>query len=182
MDFLKKIAPTVAAALGGPMGGLAVEVLGQVFGWQDATKEKVEEVLTSGALKSEDITKLKLAELRMQEKEKALGFKFAELATKDRQEEHKQTQETIRSGDNAEDPYVRRTRPLMARQSWYAMCGYILVMEVWKALDPATSGPDWEFALIIGSPGLAYMGFRSVFDKFAATRLGKSNGSRQVQR
>lgn len=165
MDFLKGLAPTVAAALAGPGAALAVEALSKVFGWTNATKDKVESIL-NGPLSSEDIARIKLAELALKEKEKEYGFKFEELKVKDRQHEHEQTQETIRSGDNAEDPYVRHTRPLMARQSWYVMGLYIIGMEGWKAFEPTTQGADWELALILGAPALTYMGFRSIFDKF----------------
>lgn len=165
MDFLKKIAPTLAAALAGPAAGIAVEAVGRAFGWDESTKEKVETLLTDRALNSEDVAKIKTAELALVQKEKELGFKFAELAALDAQAAHKEQQETIRSGDNAEDPYVRHTRPLMARQSWYGMGVYILGMEAWKALDPGVQGASFELAAIIGAPGLAYIGFRSMFDK-----------------
>lgn len=165
MDFLKKLAPTLAAALMGPAAGLAVDAIGKAFGWEDATKEKVEELLNSGKIGSEDLAKIKLAELEIKRQENELGFKFAELASKDVQAEHREQQETIRSGDNAEDPYVRRTRPLMARQSWYGMGAYVIGMEIWKAVDSTVQGASLELAMIIGAPGLAYIGFRSMFDK-----------------
>lgn len=84
MDWLKTVAPTVATALGGPLAGLAVEAIGSAFGWTDATKEKVEAVLTKGQLSSEQLVQLKLAEQAMLEKERELGFKFAELEMRDR--------------------------------------------------------------------------------------------------
>lgn len=165
MEFLKAIAPTVAAALAGPGAALAVEAIGRAFNWSDATKEKIEKVM-QGPMSSEDLARIQLAELDLQAKEKELGFRFAELASKERIDTHRTQQETIKTGDTAEDVYVRHTRPMMARQSWYGMGIYILAMEVWRAIDPNTQGANWELALIIGAPGLAYMGFRSVFDKF----------------
>ncbi len=165
MDELKALAPTVAAALGGPLAGLAVEALSRVFGWKDATKEKVESIL-NGPLSAEDRARIFEAETNLKIKEQELGFRFQELMVVDRQREHEETQATIRGGDKAEDEYVRRTRPLMARQSWYGMGVYILAMEVWKAIEPSTQGANWELALIIGSPALAYIGFRSMFDNF----------------
>lgn len=172
MEVLKTLAPTVAAALGGPLAGLAVEALSKVFGWTGATKEKVESIL-SGPLSTEDRARILEAEVNLKIKEQELNFKFQELAVLDRQKEHEQTQTTIRSGDNADDEYVRHTRPLMARQSWYGMGLYILAMEVWKAVDSGTQGANWDLALIIGSPALAYIGFRSMFDNFGLpTRVG----------
>lgn len=84
LSWLKTIAPTVATALGGPLAGLAVEAVGSAFGWEDATKEKVQDMLTKGQLSSEQLTQLKQAEMSMLEKERELGFKFAELDFKDR--------------------------------------------------------------------------------------------------
>jgi hypothetical protein len=84
LSWLKTIAPTVATALGGPLAGLAVEAVGSAFGWEDATKEKVQDMLTKGQLSGEQLTQLKQAEMSMLEKERELGFKFAELDFKDR--------------------------------------------------------------------------------------------------
>ena len=79
------IAPTVATALGGPLAGLAVDAVGSAFGWTDATKEKVEEAFSKGQMTGDQILALKQAELVLIAQEKELGFKFAELETKDRQ-------------------------------------------------------------------------------------------------
>jgi hypothetical protein len=93
-----------------------------------------------------------------------------ELRLKDEQEAHKQTQDTIRSGDNASDEYVRHTRPMMARQSWYATMAYIIGFEGAKALGYFSIGSSWDLAAILISPAAAYIGFRSL-DHF--TKRGK---------
>lgn len=85
-----------------------------------------------------------------------------EARLKDEQEAHRQQQETIRSGDNATDEYVRRTRPTMARQSWYAGAGYIVAMEILKAFEVVKTGAVVELAMIILAPSMAYIGFRSM--------------------
>lgn len=84
MDWLKSIAPTIFTALGGPLAGLAVEAVGSAFGWQDATKEKVQQVLSAGQLSGEQLLQLKQAELELAAKEQELGFRFAELDIRDR--------------------------------------------------------------------------------------------------
>jgi len=83
----------------------------------------------------------------------------------DEQEAHRQQQETIRSGDNAQDEYVRQTRPMMARQSWYATVGYIIGFEAAKAFGLTQTGAVMELAMLLLSPAGAYLGFRS-FDKW----------------
>lgn len=84
MEWLKTIAPTVATALGGPLAGLAVDALGKAFGWEDATTEKVQELLASGQLSADQIAAIKVAEMDLVKHERELGFKFEELLTKDR--------------------------------------------------------------------------------------------------
>jgi hypothetical protein len=88
-----------------------------------------------------------------------------EVTLKDKQAEHQEQQETIRSGDNSSDEYVRHTRPLMARQSWYGGALYAIGFEAAKVAGYG-SGADLEIGLVIMAPALAYMGFRTA-DKFS---------------
>jgi hypothetical protein len=88
-----------------------------------------------------------------------------ELGLVDGQQAHKEQQETIRSGDNASDEYVRHTRPMMARQSWYAGAAFIFGFEIAKVMGHG-NGASFEIAMTVLAPALAYMGFRT-FDKFA---------------
>lgn len=164
MDVLKTVAPTVAAALGGPLAGLAVEAVSKVFGWKDATKEKVEAIL-AGPLSPEDVARVKVAEMELIKHERELGLRFAELEVKDRTAAHAEQQATIRNGDNAEDEYVRHTRPLVARQSWYGLVLYVVAFEGMKVYGKG-DGASLELAMLIASPVLAYIGFRSMFDNF----------------
>ena len=99
MDWLKQIAPTLAAALGGPLAGVAVQALGAALGWQDATKDKVTELLQSGQMTGEQIAAVKIAELQLKQHESDNGFKFAELDVRDR--ESARTREgTVKDGTN----------------------------------------------------------------------------------
>ena len=83
-QVLKTIAPTVATALLGPLGGVAVSALGKVLGVSEATQDKIAEVIKTGQLTPEQISELKKLELQYIENEKERGFKYAELAFKDR--------------------------------------------------------------------------------------------------
>ncbi len=83
--------------------------------------------------------------------------------------EHDTQQTTIREGDKAGDEYVRHTRPMMARQSWYATAGYVIVFEGARALGYAQSGASWDLAAVLMAPAAAYLGFRSL-DKFTSSR------------
>ncbi|MGY3895850.1 hypothetical protein [Aeromonas enterica] len=88
-----------------------------------------------------------------------------ELQLADQQSEQASTQQTIRDGDGATDTYVRNTRPLMARQSWYATALYVLVFE---GLSVAGFGEGADISVIamLSSPAWAYMGLRTL-DGFA---------------
>ena len=126
------------------------------------------------ALQSDPGTVLKLRELAVQEAESIRNHIQAmeELRLKDEQAAHAEQQETIRSGDRAEDEYVRHTRPLMARQSWYATAIYIIGFEALKALEVFKVGATFDLAMIIIAPAAAYLGFRT-WDKHSANRTAK---------
>ena len=82
-DILKTVAPTVASALLGPMGGIAVAAIGSAIGIDAPTQDKIAKAFTAGQLTPEVMEKIKLLELDYQNQEKERGFKYAELAFKD---------------------------------------------------------------------------------------------------
>ncbi|EJG1803515.1 hypothetical protein BS057_RS10045 [Vibrio parahaemolyticus] len=97
-----------------------------------------------------------------------------ELSLQDRQKEHEQTQLTIRNGDNATDEMVRRTRPEIARSSFWMMCLYVFAFEALSAKGFG-DGADIYVALTIGAFAYAYFGLRTV-DGFAP--YSKSSGDK----
>ena len=84
LDTLKSLAPTVATALLGPLGVVAVGAIGELFGISDATQDKIADVIKTGQMTPEQISGLKRLELEYLNNEKERGFKYAELAFKDR--------------------------------------------------------------------------------------------------
>jgi hypothetical protein len=84
LDTLKSLAPTVATAILGPLGGVAVSAIGELLGVSDATQAKIADAITTGQMTPEQISGLKKLELEYQNNEKERGFKYAELAFKDR--------------------------------------------------------------------------------------------------
>ena len=83
-DTLKQLAPTVATALLGPMGGLAVSAIGSILGIDGATQTQIKAAIENGQLTPEHIAELRKLEMSYQENEKERGFRYAELAFKDR--------------------------------------------------------------------------------------------------
>lgn len=80
---LGSIAPTVASALLGPLGGAAVSSIGAILGLSDATEVEIQQAIESGMLTPEHIAELRKLELQYQENERERGFRYAELAFKD---------------------------------------------------------------------------------------------------
>lgn len=82
------------------------------------------------------------------------------LKREDDQHQHQQTQETIRAGDASLDEYVRKTRPKMARESWYATMIYCLVCLLVEAYNGADLFNIYV-AGILSAPAWAYLGLRT---------------------
>lgn len=83
-DFLKTIAPTIATALGGPLAGVAVKLVGDALGLKESTKEAITEVIQSGTMTAEQIEAVKKADADLKVKMKELDIKLEEVAAADR--------------------------------------------------------------------------------------------------
>lgn len=81
-DFLKTIAPTLASALLGPLGGVAVTALGNLFGIDNATTADVTKAFQDGKLTPDQLTAIKELELKYKNDEAERGFKYSELEFK----------------------------------------------------------------------------------------------------
>ena len=82
LKTLKTLAPTVGAALAGPLAGEAVAALIGIVG--GAGQEDVRKAIEGGRLTADQISQLRQLEFQFQENERERGFKYAELAFKDR--------------------------------------------------------------------------------------------------
>jgi len=93
MEWLKQIAPTVASALMTPLAGMAVSVVSKAIGVEP---EKVQDIISSGKLTSEQIAQIKIAEIDLQKQANELGLNFEKLAVDDRKSA-REMQATTRS-------------------------------------------------------------------------------------
>lgn len=84
LDTLKAIAPTIAAALGGPLAGAAVAAIGNAIGLPSSTQESIAKAFSDGQLTSDHIAEIRRLELQYQNEEKERGFRYADLEFKDR--------------------------------------------------------------------------------------------------
>lgn len=78
-------------------------------------------------------------------------------------------QKTIQAELHQNDQYTKRTRPHIARQSWYITAAYALAGTFIPVLptDLGLNAPEvqWEIFLVLASPALTYMGVRG-FEKW----------------
>lgn len=78
-------------------------------------------------------------------------------------------QETIQAELHQTDLYTKRTRPKIARQSWYVTATYAIMSTFLpmlpKSLELQAPVFQWEMFLVLASPALTYMGVRG-FDKW----------------
>jgi hypothetical protein len=83
-DFLLNVAPTVASALLGPLGGIAVAGLGKIFGIDGATQKDITKAITDSKITPDQLAEIQKLELQFKNDEAERGFKYSELEFKDR--------------------------------------------------------------------------------------------------
>lgn len=81
-NIIGGLAPTIGAALGGPVGGAAANMLAEVLGC-DPTPQKIERAIQQAT--PEQIAEIKKAELNFEARMKELDVDIFELETKDKQ-------------------------------------------------------------------------------------------------
>jgi hypothetical protein len=86
---LKTLAPTVATALLGPLGGVAVAAIGKIIGVSDASVASVTQAFQEGKISPDQISEIKKLELQYQNDEKEREFKYVDLVFKDRADARK---------------------------------------------------------------------------------------------
>nr|WP_192867673.1 hypothetical protein [Thaumasiovibrio occultus] len=183
-SLVTELGPKVLRAVGSLLGGKTErvadtlaqsieEIDGELFSQEDR-QAHIAEVIQS--LPTEDLSELEKIKVEL-EKERNRRF---ELQVQDRQSEHRETQTTIRAGDMAEDPYVRRTRPQGARLSLYTAIIYTFLFEGLAAFDKGDGADVYILGLLI-APFMTYMGWRTA-DKFGYAKLFKAQLKEQFSR
>ena len=92
--LLGAVAPTLATAILGPVGGLAVQVLGDALGISEPTQEKIKEAFQSGQLTGEQIVAVKQAEQAFVLKCRELDIDLERVHAGDRDSARKMQAET----------------------------------------------------------------------------------------
>lgn len=154
-DFLAGIAPTLASAILGPLGGVAVAGLGKIFGIEAATTAQVSKIFQDGKMTPEQLTAIKELEMKYQAEEKERGFRYEELIfknTADARDMQKQTKS-----------FFPATLSIFITSGFFSI---LITMLVWEYK------PTEPLLIMLGALGAA---FGAVVNFW----LGSSNGSQR---
>lgn len=91
-SIIKTVAPTIATALVGPLGGMAVSAIGEALGIDEPTQEKIQQAVAKAT--PDDLLKIKVAEQAFVVKMRELDIDLAKLAVSDRDSARKREVET----------------------------------------------------------------------------------------
>ena len=154
-DLLKSLAPTLASALLGPLGGVAVSALGKVFGIDNATTDTVSKAFQDGKLTPEQLSAIKQLELQYQNDEKERGFKYSELEFKDT-EGARHMQELTNSN-------IPPTLAVLVTLGFFGILGFLIFSDY---------NPTEPLLVMLGSLGTAWTMIIGFY-------FGSSHGSQQ---
>ncbi|MDA8488551.1 hypothetical protein [Kluyvera sp. Awk 3] len=188
-SVLLKAGPSLVRTVGSWFGGDAAKTADSVAGIVETVNGAInpqdqQRVLEQKLAQLPPEQFVQLESLKVQLESYQLERDKALLA--DQQAAHHEQQETIRNGDNATDEYVRQTRPRMARLSLYSCIAYVMAMSLGQMVGAVAAiyghalsmpAPDWDISLMLATPALGYLGFRTL-DGFA--RYSKSSKHKVV--
>jgi len=93
MEWLKKVAPTIGTLLGGPLGGIAAQALGDILGGEK-TVDAVTNALQKNTLTAEQLAAVKKADADLEIKMKEMGIEVEKLEAADRASARQMQQST----------------------------------------------------------------------------------------
>ena len=140
LDTIKSLAPTVASALLGPMGGVAVAAIGSILGMSEPTQDKIAKVFADGQIKPEDMAKIRQLEIEFKTHESEMGYKYRELEFKDT-DSARQMQIAVKSN----------VPPMLAGIVTLGFFGILGLMIFDKAMSPTE-----PLLVMLGSLGTAW--------------------------
>ena len=155
-EFLKGLAPTLASALLGPLGGVAVAGLGKIFGIDNATQKDIVAQFEAGKLTPEQIGEIKLLELKLQADEQERKFRYSELEFKDR--------------DSARDMQKVTLSPVPAILTYLLTVGFFGILGAMFYFPDVKDSPP--LMIMLGSLGTAWTGACSFW--FGSSRASQN--------
>ncbi len=144
-DFLLNIAPTVASALLGPLGGMAVAGLGKIFGIDNATTKDITKAIAEGKITPDQLAEIRKLELQYQNDELERGFKYKELEFKDIDSARKMQMET--------HSWVPAALAMLVTLGFFGILIFLVVNSSYKPTEPllvmlGSLGTSWT--MIVG--------------------------------
>ena len=98
LDILAKVAPTVASAFLGPLGGVVVTTVGELLGINDPTQDKIKVAIENGQITGEQITAIRTLEMTLKAEEAERGFRYVDLEFRDRDSARQRDTEIVKAG------------------------------------------------------------------------------------
>ena len=153
MDWLKTIAPTIATAIGGPLGGLAYEAVSKVLG---ISQDDAKKMLDDGKLTADQIASVQQAEIALKAKAQELGLDFEQLAVQDRK--------SARDMQTNTHSFIPPALAIMVTLGFFGIL-VGLMMETFKTSD--------ALLLMLGSLGTAWTAIMSFYFGSSASSQAK---------
>jgi len=153
MDWLKTIAPTIATAIGGPLGGLAYEAISKVLG---ISQDDAKKMLDDGKLTADQIASVQQAEIALKAKAQELGLDFEQLAVQDRK--------SARDMQTNTHSFIPPALAIMVTLGFFGIL-VGLMMETFKTSD--------ALLLMLGSLGTAWTAIMSFYFGSSASSQAK---------
>ncbi|QAX29284.1 hypothetical protein [Leisingera sp. NJS204] len=154
--FLGTVAPTVAAALGGPMAGVAVDALAtQFMGRQGASSNEVEQAILGAS--AADLAKLKQVDAEFAAQLQAAGIELERIAADDRA--------SARARQVQTRDWVPGVLAAAVIVGFFVVLAYVSLYEL-----PAATGP--VVTLLIGSLAT---GLSQVLNFYFGSSVGSKN-------
>jgi hypothetical protein len=138
-DVVKKALPVIATTLGGPLAGLAVELVGQAFGISEPTVDKVKSALAGAT--PEQIAQLTIAENQLKERLVKMGYEHVEKL----EELNVRTLEAINKTMQAEAIAER-----WPQYSWRPFIGFVFGINT--AVVTGVASTAYIAAIFLGKP------------------------------
>ena len=153
-NWLKGNAGTGAALVGSLLTGNVHGAVAAGMALVSSATGTTDAAAALQALQTDPATMIRLKELAMQDEASIREHvrAMAEMELLDIQAAHSTTQATIQSGDNAEDSFVRRTRPGQSWLSLFAALAYVFTRD----------DPSMEIVTLLLTLPWAYAGLRQV--------------------
>ena len=158
-DLLMKLAPTVASALLGPLGGIAVAGLTKILGIDGGTVADVTKAISDGRVTPEQVAEIRKLEMQYQAEEKERGFKYSELEFKERDSARQ-----MQISTNSSTPTVLT---YMITTGFFAILGLMLYDETVVNSPP--------LLIMLGSLGTAWTGCVSYWFGTTSNSMAKTS-------